>query len=481
MSSPDPADAGRAETSAVAPRPLFPLITRVLPFLLGTLVVAFVLGAKRSAFASTDTYFHLRFGDEFLGGWTLRDPGQVGASGSADWVPTQWLSQITLAWTWDHLGSRGFSALFLTLTGALLVGLYLLARTRGRPIPAAGITLLAAVGLSPWISMRPQMVSFIALTAVLLGWHHARLRGTTPWWLIPLAWVWAMCHGLWVVGVVVSLALAVGLIIDQRPRRADAARWLAVPAGMVAVAMVTPVGPALVGAVLEVNSRSDHFGEWAAPDYATLTLLPAAVIVGSGFLIGLRRPPLSAYDVAQLVLAGGLALYSERTIPLAVIIAAPITAELWSRRRYPRPPVGRREIGLVTLVAAAVVIGTTLAGSATRPGAAADLEPFADRLARLPAGTPVLTDRSYGAALMWTDPDLDIPVHGYGDVYTDEELDRLDAMSDLEPGWDTTVGDLGVTVAVLPEDSALGYALQREGWVVVDHTDALDYLRAPAG
>lgn len=475
------ASSGTASTGPPtgAPTPTFPLITRVLPFLVGLLVAAFAIGVKQSPFASSDTYFHLRFGDEFLGDWSIRHPGQVGASGSADWLPTQWLSQVAMAWTWDHLGAWGFAALFEILTCLLLVGLYLLSRTRGRPIPAATVTLLAALGVSPWISMRPQMVSFLLLILVLAGWHRTRRRGGTPWWMIPVAWVWAMCHGLWVVGVVVGLAAAIGLIVEQRPSRATALRWLAVPVGMLGAALVTPVGPALAGAVLEVNSRSAHFGEWAAPDYTSTVLVPAGLIIGSAFLISLRRPPLAAYDVALLLAAGGLAVYSERTVPLAVIIAAPITAELWGRRRYPRPPIGRAEVGVLAVAALAVVTSTTLASSAHPAGVADDLAPFAGRLDRLPAGTPVLTDRSYGAALMWTHPDVDVPVHGYGDVYTDDELAALDDMAALEPGWDETVDDLGVAVALLPEDSALGYALERDGWDVVDHAGTTDYLVAP--
>ena len=39
---------------------------------------------------NNDTYFHLRFGHEFLSGaWSIRDPGSVSSFATADWVPTQ--------------------------------------------------------------------------------------------------------------------------------------------------------------------------------------------------------------------------------------------------------------------------------------------------------------------------------------------------------------------------------------------------------
>src|SRR4051812_25310640 len=57
----------------------------VLAVVAGALVV---LAAQR--LQNTDTYFHLRFGHEFLtGGWSLRDPGSVSTLATAHWVPTQ--------------------------------------------------------------------------------------------------------------------------------------------------------------------------------------------------------------------------------------------------------------------------------------------------------------------------------------------------------------------------------------------------------
>ena len=57
---------------------------------------------------NTDTYFHLRFGHEFLdGGWSLCDPGSVSSFGTNDWVPTQWLPQVVMAQIEDWFGLAG--------------------------------------------------------------------------------------------------------------------------------------------------------------------------------------------------------------------------------------------------------------------------------------------------------------------------------------------------------------------------------------
>ena len=70
----------------------------------------FVALARLASFPldNYDTYFHQRFGHEFLTGqWSLRHPGSVTAFGTAHWVPTQWLPQLVMAQTEDWFGLPG--------------------------------------------------------------------------------------------------------------------------------------------------------------------------------------------------------------------------------------------------------------------------------------------------------------------------------------------------------------------------------------
>ena len=73
--------------------------------LLGVLVVAVTRAAR--PLTNPDTYFHLRFGAEFLAGWSLRDPGSVSSSATRDWLPTQWLPQVLMAAIEDRTGLPG--------------------------------------------------------------------------------------------------------------------------------------------------------------------------------------------------------------------------------------------------------------------------------------------------------------------------------------------------------------------------------------
>src|SRR5690349_5141521 len=70
----------------------------VPPVVLLVVLVSLVVNTARPL-TNTDTYFHLRFGAEFLHGWSVRHPGSVSTFATRDWVPTQWLSEVVMART----------------------------------------------------------------------------------------------------------------------------------------------------------------------------------------------------------------------------------------------------------------------------------------------------------------------------------------------------------------------------------------------
>ena len=97
---------------SVPPTPARPGILQVLPSALGLVVTLGTLVAitwhAGHSLTNSDTYFHLRFGHEFLTGhWSLRHPGSVTSFGTNDWVPTQWLPQVVMAQAEDWFGLPG--------------------------------------------------------------------------------------------------------------------------------------------------------------------------------------------------------------------------------------------------------------------------------------------------------------------------------------------------------------------------------------
>jgi hypothetical protein len=452
---------------------------RVAPLLVLLVVLTSLAVNCAQPLTNTDTYFHLRFGQEFLGHWSPRHPGSVSTFATRSWVPTQWLSEIAMARTEQWFGLAGVAWLSGLMEIGLFAALYVAARGRAGPFVAITLTGLALFAMQAGLSMRPQVLSYLFVAVVTSAWLRTRSDGRIRWWLIPVTWLWGMLHGMWPVALVIGLVAVAGLALDRAPRPL-VLRALTVPAASAVAAALTPIGPALYPAVLAVGSRSSFFVEWDPPDYtaaSTLTL---------GFLLALtatalwKRPRNSWTEILLALVAGGFAVYSLRTVPVAAAMVVPLAASPVQGLLARRTPVGRGERtavvagSVLALAALAVVVPHTAADPPAQP---AWLDPA---LSRLPAGTKVLDDWSWGGYYMWAYPQLDLMMHGYGDTFTTAELTRNNGMLALDPGWDSALRGTSARVAVLETYSRLAYALtEQEHWRVVHTSDSVVMLRAP--
>src|SRR6478672_6841923 len=121
-------------------------------------LLAVLVRIAAAPLSNTDTYFHLRFGSEFLHHWSLRHPGSVSTFATADWLPTQWLSEVVMAWLEQTFGLAGVAWLFGVLLVALFSTLYLVARRWVDPLVSLLLTVAALGAASENLSMRPQMI-----------------------------------------------------------------------------------------------------------------------------------------------------------------------------------------------------------------------------------------------------------------------------------------------------------------------------------
>ena len=102
------------------------LIRFVIPTIIVVGVFALLTNHAKDPLSNTDTYFHLRFGHEFLtGNWSLTDPGSVTTFGTNDWVPTQWLPQVVMAQVEDWFGLAGVAWLSGLMYLALALTLWI--------------------------------------------------------------------------------------------------------------------------------------------------------------------------------------------------------------------------------------------------------------------------------------------------------------------------------------------------------------------
>jgi hypothetical protein len=120
----------------------------------------------------TDTYFHVRFGSEFLDGGSPPDPGSVNTFATADYVPDAAALQGRHGQGSDHFGScrlvvwRG--------SGGPSRHALLSARRWCGPLLAASLACLAFLTSSQQLGMRPQLLSFLLVAVTTTAWLRNR-------------------------------------------------------------------------------------------------------------------------------------------------------------------------------------------------------------------------------------------------------------------------------------------------------------------
>ena len=72
------------------------------------------------------------------------------------------------------------------------------------------------------LSARPQVISYVLVVITVDAWLRAADDSRARWWLVPMTWVWAMCHGMWPVGIAIGGIVLIGMALD---RRTTMRRW----------------------------------------------------------------------------------------------------------------------------------------------------------------------------------------------------------------------------------------------------------------
>lgn len=435
--------------------------------------------------ADPDLFWHLRTGELVLDrrGLPGTEPWAFRALGD-EWVAHEWLSEVGLRGLYA-LG--GYEALRGFRAAAVVALLALLARQAfGRTAPWPALLCLACAWLATtaaWTE-RPQLLSLLLLVP---AWAVLRAAGDgtrSAWPLIPLTFLWANLHGLWATAVVLVAVVALGVLLDDGAAGLGrAGRLLAVGAGMVVAAAVTPNGYRLLLSPLDVPRYARFVTEWdpwsvrSAFGFGFVALL--AVVLWAWARRGDVVPPSRVLYVLAAVM---LALSYTRTVAPAAVLLLPLAVEAL-QHRSPRPVEDGPPL-LHGAVAVALVLAATTAGALavrTLPslGEAYRSTPQ-DALEALPAGTRLLNEYDMGGWVLWTLPDLSPSVDGRAEVY---DLEYLQAHADayaLRGDWRGFVAGLGADAAWLRRDTALVVGLVEVlGWSVRHADDDWVVLTPP--
>ncbi len=298
---------------------------RLRPPTIESLVVAsvalagFTLGAR--PISDNSTFVHIRTGADIADGLGIPrvDPYSFTARG-ARWVVQSWLPEAVYGWG-RRLGGDGV----LVLQQAVLMGVlaWLIARLARSGTPARTVlTASVAVGAgAAYWSPRPLLVGLIclALTVTIVE------RRASPWWLVPVVWVWVNSHGSFPLGLAWLGLAGLGAWIDGRRFPRDWARYVGGFAVGLAVSIVNPLGPKLLAFALTVGDKQEVFRyirEWRSPDFQAGTGLFTLVFLLLAFVVLLRsRPPWRV--IVPAVAFFGMGLIAVRNLAMLAIVLAP--------------------------------------------------------------------------------------------------------------------------------------------------------------
>lgn len=448
------------------------------PLVLHAVVLAVLLFAATVAKGpwDSDYYWHVLTGRLIADGEFPRvDPFSF-TWGGMPWTLHEWLSELLIHRLVETFGYMGAVYAFALLPG-IAMGILVLALHRLGLRTAAVVvaTSLAALLVIPYMTLRPQVISWVFFALLVAGLLHLRpARARWGLMVVPLFVLWANVHGLWVVGLVVLGVYAVLSVLGMTPMSA-ARRWAValVPLAM-AGAILTPEGPAIMLYPLRYIDAGDwgmaNITEWQSPDFhdpAHLTLLVfmAGVAVFARWRVPWWMSLLAFMGIAMTLLA-------LRNGPVAAILGAPalavgMDAALgdWrgASRTYP-PRIARARRMMETALATAVLVGGVLVllpadhqaavqESVEREMPVQGTELIMEHV----ADGRILADYGWGGYLIHAvyDHGGRVMVDGRNDMYDDAILEEYGQIRDAEPGWEEIADKYAVDAMIFPPRTAI--------------------------
>ncbi len=188
-------------------------LTRLLPVLVVGLAAAFAL----RRLSNTDTWWHLAAGRWIVThgtvphldtlSWTVPDH---------PWINVQWLFDVIIYGIYT-LGGPTLLVVSSAMAYAAAIALMLVnVRRHVGPVTAAVLCAWAVVVSQERFEIRPEMVSYLLLSVMLWLYATGRVPNSKRLWLIPAVMLlWANCHSLFVLGVVIIISQMVGSLITD--------------------------------------------------------------------------------------------------------------------------------------------------------------------------------------------------------------------------------------------------------------------------
>ncbi len=471
------------------------------------LTLTFVLAMAARTPVDSDLFWHLRAGEQTLSdGRPLTVDTFSHTRTGERWVNHSWLGQVTLALAWR---AGGWMALSLWVAVLAALGMaFVWQCMEANPLLRPFVIVLAATVAAPVWTPRPQLLS-LTLFAFLLWYLHRWERGKrAPLWLLPpLFLLWGNLHGGYPLGLLLIGAYLAGGLADFLLGRETLppARWRALAAWSVLAGLAVALNPngwrmwLIPFQTVGVGVLQQVISEWASPDFHQFAQQPFIwLLLATLGALAFSRKRATGFEVVSVALFAWMGLTARRNFGPFALTAAPVLArhledvlvqmgtrlpqgvrtrfagEMRTLETAPAQRESRFRLGVVV-----VFLGLALLKgyAVTRPAFVESViraQFPADAVAWIKENHPqgnLFNEYNWGGYLIWALPEYPVAVDGRTDLYGDPVLRRyLDARA-ARAGWETTLQDWDVRVALLSPGAPLGAALNEAGWQEVYRDD----------
>jgi hypothetical protein len=434
-----------------------------------------------------DVWWHLRTGQLILQTHAVfhTDPYSYTRFGQP-WVDHEWLSQVLIFSLYRAAGWSGLIVGFAAVIAAAFLLVFL--RCPGRPYVAGGIILLGAFASAPSWGVRPQMLTLLLASVLLLILDRSYENPKLLWWTPPLMLLWVNLHAGYALGIGLMALFLVGDAMDRAFGFKDgplpATRFKTLASAIVVCAVVVPLNPygvAIYGyplATLRSRAMQSYIGEWSSPDFHQLTYLPTLVMILATIALAALSPRrLRPREILLLCVTTYAALRSVRHIPIYALIAIPILSAMvlgwlqesplakgYNLRQTPMTAV-KGSLNAILLAGFLIFLVARLHYVAHGQDASEAKELPAAAVSfiathRPPA--PILNHYNWGGYFIWKlYPEYRVYTDGRADLYGDAFMEELATTYYLRgDSWRRPFVKWEILTVVLPPDAAVVTALR---------------------
>lgn len=316
------------------------------PVMLAIMLCLLALMTVRNRFDDPDMWWHLKTGEIIFNTHHIPHTDQFSSTAfGTEWIPHEWLSQISIAAAYRNAGFSGLVAWLYIVTCSLYSLQYALCALYSGN---AKVSLVG--GMVTWIfstvglAVRPQLLGYSLLSLELLIIYCGVTRNR-KWLLLlpPLFAIWINVHGSFFFGILVAGAIfftslfsfTAGPLIAP-PWNPQTRLWLAgIIAASIAALFANPTGFKQVWYPIDTlfhqNLGVGFVDEWQPLNFSdNRAWVLIAVYAAIGLLLIYRVAPIYFHELILLAVAFYLAASHIRMLFLVAIIAAPVLSRMLS-------------------------------------------------------------------------------------------------------------------------------------------------------